>query len=59
VSQTIVVYPTTGSTVYEREMSNPPMLLLEYGPPLLCRFIKVWYTQFIQHSNNAVIFVVN
>ena len=25
--QTIVVYPPTGSTAYEREMSTPPMLL--------------------------------
>ena len=28
-----VVYPPTGSTAYEREMSTPPTLLLEYGPP--------------------------
>jgi len=35
-SQTIVVYPPTGSssTACEREMSNPPTLVLEYGPPL-------------------------
>jgi len=26
-SQTIVVYPPTGSTAYEREMSTPPTLL--------------------------------
>ena len=31
-TETIVVYPPTGSTAYEREMSTPP---LEYGPPLL------------------------
>jgi len=35
MSQTIVVYPPTGSTAYEREMSTPPTLLLDYGPPLL------------------------
>ena len=29
-----MVYPPTGSTAYEREMSTPPTLLLEYGPPL-------------------------
>jgi len=27
------VYLPTGSTAYEREMSSPPTLLLEYGPP--------------------------
>ena len=32
-SQTIVVYPPTGSTAYERKMSTAPTLL-EYGPPL-------------------------
>jgi len=26
-------YPPTGSTAYEREMSTPLTLLLEYGPP--------------------------
>ena len=30
----IVIYPPTGSTAYERKMSTPPTLLLEYGPPL-------------------------
>jgi len=29
-----VVYPPTGSTAYEREMSTPPTVLLEYSPPL-------------------------
>jgi len=33
-SQTIVVYPPMGSTAYETDMSTPPTLLLEYGPPL-------------------------
>ena len=33
-SHTIGVYPPTGSTAYEREMSTPPTLLLEYGLPL-------------------------
>jgi len=33
-SQTVVVYPPTGSTAYEREMSTPATLFLEYGPPL-------------------------
>jgi len=33
-SQTIVVYPPTGSTAYEREMSTLPTLLLGYGTPL-------------------------
>ena len=37
-SQTIVVYPPTGSTAYVRETSTPPTLLLEYGPPLSLRF---------------------
>ena len=27
-------YPPTGSMAYDREMSTPPTLLLEYGPPL-------------------------
>ena len=35
----IVVYPPTGSTAYEREMSTPPTLLLEYGPPLIALVI--------------------
>jgi len=29
-----VVYPPTGSTAYEKEMSTPSTLLPEYGPPL-------------------------
>ena len=29
-----VVYPPTGSTAYEREMSTSSTLLLEYGPHL-------------------------
>ena len=29
-----MVYPPTGSTAYEREMSTLPTLLLEYGPSL-------------------------
>jgi len=29
-----VLYPPTGSTAYEREMSNPPTRFLEYGLPL-------------------------
>jgi len=28
-----------GSTAYEREMSTPPTLLLEYGPPLSFTFM--------------------
>jgi len=34
-SQTIVVYPPTGSTAYVREINIPPTLLWEYGTPLL------------------------
>jgi len=31
--QTLVVYPPTGSTAMEREMSTPPIhSILEYGP---------------------------
>jgi len=29
-----VVYPPTGTTAYEREMSNPAYAPMEYGPPL-------------------------
>ena len=34
-SQTIVVYPPTGSTAYEREMSTPPTVLRSTALPYL------------------------
>ena len=41
-----MVYPPTGSTAYEREMSTLPTLLLEYDPPL------PFYTEFDTSGNN-------
>ena len=51
----IVVYPPAGSTAYEREMSTPPTLLFEYGPPLPLPWrLAVWLSGNALASINVV-----
>jgi len=49
-SQTIVVYPPTGSTAYEREISTPPTVLRTMA--LIHLFLPL-HTQEVQASEKA------